>query len=378
MNLQKAIPFICHTRSKVIVLMLSLCTGIQLEAQTSGFQYYSSQLHKEVKISTIADWEQHKWIILNGLQEAMGPLPRFDNLPDLDILIKDTLETSTYHRLHIEFTPVENEIVYAYLYLPKRVASSGKNPAILALHPTGMQGKDIVDGQGKEHRGYARELAERGYVVIAPDYPSFGELADYDFDNDRYESASMAAIFYHMRCIDLLCKRPDVDPERIGVIGHSLGGHNAMFVGAFDPRIKVVVTSSGWTQLASYDIGPSGIERYGGRLGPWAQDRYMPNIRDKFDLDDKKIPFDLDEIISVIAPRVFFTNSPINDSNFDVNGVKVGIAKAAPVFDFLDASDHLIARYPEAEHDFPTPTRQESYEVIDRTLNHIPSPHKLE
>jgi hypothetical protein len=29
--------------------------------------------------------------------------------------------------------------------------------------------------------GYGSELAQRGYVVVAPDYPSFGQQKDYDF-----------------------------------------------------------------------------------------------------------------------------------------------------------------------------------------------------
>ena len=53
----------------------------------------------------------------------------------------------------------------------------------------------------------------------------------------------MKGIFNHMRCVDLLQAREDVDHERIGVLGHSLGGHNAIFLGAFDIRLKVIVSS---------------------------------------------------------------------------------------------------------------------------------------
>src|SRR5665811_330405 len=99
----------------------------------------------------------------------------------------------------------------------------------------------------------------------------------------------MAAIFYHMRCVDLLTERRDVDPERIGVIGHSLGGHNAIFTAAFDERLKVVVTSSGWTQMEYYDVGTV-AEQYGGRLGPYAQERDMPFIKENYQLDGDRIP----------------------------------------------------------------------------------------
>ena len=57
----------------------------------------------------------------------------------------------------------------------------------------------------------------------------------------------MKGIWNHMRCVDLLVSRDDVDAEKIGTIGHSLGGHNAIFLGVFDRRVKVVVSSCGWT-----------------------------------------------------------------------------------------------------------------------------------
>src|SRR5690606_24026037 len=265
-----------------------------------------------------------------------------------------------------------------YLYLPYRSSITGKSPAVLALHPTGAQGKAIVDGEGKANRGYAKELAQRGYIVIAPDYPSFGDLSDFDFEKDRYQSGTMAAIFYQMRCVDLLLERHDVAPVRLGVIGHSFGRHNAIFIAAFDERLKVVVTSSGWNQMDYYDIGPAAVERYGGRLGPYAQDRYMPLVRDKYGFDGDKIPIDYHEMIALLAPRAFFSNSPIHDSNFDVKGVEKGIDMVRDVYRFFNAEDKLQVRYPDAEHDFPTTTRREAYEFMDLILDHKPSQHEME
>ena len=249
---------------------------------------------------------------------------------------------------------------------------------MLVLHGTDALGKKVLTGVSpKPNRAYAIELAQRGYVVIAPDYPSFGGLANYNFSTDRYESGTMAAIFNHMRCVDLLQAREDVDADRIGVIGHSLGGHNAMFVAAFDNRLKVIVSSCGWTLFENYNIGEAGTKKYGGALGPWAQIRYMPHIRDKFNLDSKKIPFDFDEIIATFAPRPLFSNSPLNDSNFDVNGVKKGIANASQVYNFFKANQNLQVRYPEAGHDFPAATRLEAYQFIDKALKHAPRKHNL-
>jgi hypothetical protein len=320
-----------------------------------------------------ASHEKKRKQILQGMEKATGKLPDRSNLPAFDIEITDSAMEDRFTRYTLSFTVAENERLPVYLYVPKQRGSIQKIPAMLVLHGTNVLGKGVVDGQGPlPNRAHARELAERGYVVIAPDYPSFGDMKDHNFDTDRYESATMQAIFNHMRCVDLLQSRTDVDPENIGVLGHSLGGHNAMFVAAFDTRIKVAVSSSGWTQFEYYNIGDEGSKKYGGRLGPWAQTRYMPLIRTKYNLDTKLIPFNFDDVITAIAPRAFFSVSPLRDSNFDVIGVKEGISIAEKVYRRLKASDMLQVRYPDAGHDFPVENRKEVYGFLDKTLNHTP------
>ncbi len=102
-----------------------------------------------------------------------------------------------------------------------------------------------------------------------------------------------------------------MDPERIGTIGHSLGGHNALFLAAFDRRVRATVTSCGWTPFADY---------YGGNLKGWTSDRYMPRIRDDFALDPSRVPFDFPGIFAVIAPRAVMSVSPEKDHNFEIRG----------------------------------------------------------
>src|SRR5690625_1918691 len=326
-------------------------------------------------VTNLAEWEHRRGQILEAMEEVMGPLPDRSQLPPLNPQFKDTLETESYTRYTVYFTAAEEEIVPAYLYIPFRKSITGKHPAMMVLHGTGAGGKRLVDGESRlSNRAQAKELAERGYVVIAPDYPSMGEQKDYDFHSDRYESGTMKGIFNHIRCLDVLSEIENVDGSRLGVLGHSLGGHNAMFLGAFDERVKVVVSSSGWTLFDYYNVGNA----YGGRLGPWAQDRYMPYFRTKYGLEGSKIPFDFDDVIAAIAPRSFFSNSPVNDSNFDVEGVKKGIENARKVYRYLNAEDNLQVRYPLAEHDFPTQTRKEAYEFIDKTLQHTPNMHVIE
>ena len=72
-----------------------------------------------------------------------------------------------------------------------------------------------------------------------------------------------------MRALDLLQTLPRVDPARIGSIGHSLGGHNTLFLAAFDQRIKAAVSNCGFTSFPKY---------YGGNLTGWSHKGYMPRI----------------------------------------------------------------------------------------------------
>ncbi len=340
--------------------------------------YFMDRSGKSTMVKHLPDWQRKRQQILEGMEQAMGKLPDRKNLPDLKVQLIDSVSEADHVRYTIRFTVVENETLPAHLYIPKQVGKLKKLPAMLVLHGTSGLGKLAVSGiDTKPNRAYAKELAQRGYVVIAPDYPSFGDLKNYDFECDRYQSGTMKAIFNHMRCVDLLQSRTDVDPDRIGVIGHSLGGHNAIFVGAFDPRIKVIVSSCGWTLMEHYNAGEEVSKKHGGKLGPWAQTRYMPLIRDKYDLDAAKVPFNFDGAIAALAPRPFFSNSPIGDANFDVKGVKEGIANVSGVYKFFNAESHLQVRYPDAGHDFPPETRLEAYKFIDTALHHSSVNDKL-
>ena len=362
----------------VIILLLFNPLGVSAKDKKENKETFISITQNKNQASLAKRHERKRQKTLRNMEKAMGKLPKMSGLPPLDIHITDSLKENTYTRYTINFTVAENEKLPAYLYIPVQKAPSKKLPAMLVLHGTDALGKRVVDGQGdKPNRAHAKELAQRGYIVIAPDYPSFGDLEDYDFDNDRYQSGTMKGIFDHMRCVDLLQSREDVDPERIGVIGLSLGGHNAMFVGAFDTRLKVIVSSSGWTQMDYYNVEES-TQKFGGRLGAWAQKRYMPLLRDKYKLDPKKIPFDFDEIISAIAPRAFFSVSPLKDQNFDVKGVIVGIAKAKRDYHALGVENMLQVRYPDGGHDFPLESRKEAYEFIDKIFAYTPNDVEIE
>jgi predicted dienelactone hydrolase len=232
---------------------------------------------------------------------------------------------------------------------------------MLCLHQTTKIGKDEPAGLGGlPSLHYAHELAGRGYVCLVPDYPSFGEYP-YDFKTQgaHRASGSMKAIWNNLRAVDLLVSLPEVKADRIGVIGHSLGGHNALFTAAFDERLKAVVSSCGFTPFHDY---------YGGKVAGWTSDRYMPRIRDVYENNADKIPFDFYEVVASLAPRGFFSNSPLKDGNFDIGGVRKAFAAANGVYALHLAADKLKLVTPDAPHDFPDAERKAAYEWLDSLL----------
>jgi predicted dienelactone hydrolase len=329
--------------------------------------YYSLSDGSRAPIRTAADWQHRRDQILAGMQEAMGPLPHPRSPVPLDVQIIEEHKEDGYLRRKIAYHSDDpKRVTHAWLLLPVVGPSEAgpKRPAILCLHPTNPNGKDCVVGlTDRLELHYAQELTQRGYITISPDYPSFGESKNYNFDTDDYVSGTMKAIRDNIRAIDLLQSLPEVDSNRIGCIGHSLGGHNTLFTAAFDERIKAAVTSCGFTTFHRY---------YGGDLKGWTQTRYMPLIKTKFHSSPDAMPFDFPEVIAAIAPRAVFINAPLHDANFDIDGVRETIADASPIFKLLGVPDNLQAVHPDSAHQFPDAQRKQAYDFLDKHLK--PSP----
>lgn len=286
---------------------------------------------------------------LEALERVMGPLPR---------LAEDTPWRATgewreagYTRRHILFQSEPDDFVPAWLLLPQR--PPGRRPAALCLHQTTKIGKDEPAGLGgRPSLHYAKELALRGWVALAPDYPNFGEYRCDPYARG-YASATMKGVFNHARALRLLAALPGVNARRIAAVGHSLGGHNALFLAAFEPRVAAVVTSCGFTSFRRYR---------GGDLRGWSHAGYMPRIAGEFGCDPARMPFDFPDVLALIAPRPVFVNAPLEDDNFDVTGVKECLDAVRLRF----PRGRLVAEFPACGHDFPAPVRGRAWSWLER------------
>ncbi len=328
---------------------------------------YRGPNNEPLPVRTKEDWAKRKEEILQGMQSVMGRLPGPEKRCPLDVKVEDEVDCGSYVRRFITYASEPGSRVPAYLLIPKSALQDGgpSAPAALCLHGTDNEvGHGIVVGLGnRPNRQYASELAERGYVTLAPNYPL---LAKYQPDIKAlgWESGTLKAVWDNIRGLDLLDSLPYVKHGAYGTIGHSLGGHNSVYTAVFDDRIKVIVTSCGLDSFLDYY---GGNEKMWMPEQGWTQTRYMPRLAQyRGHLQD--IPFDFHELIGALAPRHVLIIAPLQDHNFQAESVDRIVAAAKEVYELYGHPERLQLEHPDCEHDFPVEMREKAYELFDAVL----------
>ena len=239
--------------------------------------------------------------------------------------------------------------------------SEGKSPVVIALHGTG--------GDKEGQLPLLRELAQRGFVGVAIDGRHHGErVSGGAAKSQNYQEAIIRAwrekdparqehpFFYDTawdlwRTVDFLEKRPEVDRNRIGVIGFSKGGIESWLGASIDERIKVVipaiaVQSFRWSlendrwqgrartisrahEAAREDLGEKEVNQNVCRQ-LWA--KVIPGILDKFDCPS---------MIRLLAPRPLLILSGENDPNCPLPGAQIAFSAAEAAYKEAGAPDRL-------------------------------------
>jgi dienelactone hydrolase len=375
----RKVPQVSQPRSAEVADLMSATIQLPVCADHSSLHNFpDSDGRCESEIKTADDWLKRRSDILVGFKAVAGAIPSREHQPALDVQITHTIYLPNGVRRHnLTYVAAANATlrVPAFLYVPATATSDQRAPCVLASHPTSTLGKEYASIRAPP-LNYAEELAARGYVVIQPDYPSMGGLRDYDFtkaEADGWASGTARAVFDNMRAIDVMTQLNFTEIEKLAAIGHSLGGHNTLFTSVVDERVKVVVSSCGWTPWRYYITEDRPLK------STWAIPKYMPRITSVFKDVTQTIPFDFEELVAAIAPRAFFSNSPYTDFNFNVSGVWATVPKVRTIWELLGATDALHFEYPaggcmseagghDCGHDFPAGTRFEAYDFIDRQL----------
>jgi len=168
----------------------------------------------------------------------------------------------------------------------------------------------------------------------------------------------MKAVWDNIRALDLLESLSFVKRGHFGAIGHSLGGHNAIFTAVFDPRLKVIISSCGFDSFLDY---------MDGNISGWTSDRYMPKLS-QFRTRPVEIPFDFYELIGALGPRPVFISAPLHDTNFKSTSVDAIVTAARPIYRLYGAAQNLQLIHPDCAHDFPPEARDEAYRFLAQAL----------
>ncbi|MCC6493158.1 MAG: dienelactone hydrolase family protein [Pirellulales bacterium] len=288
--------------------------------------------------------------------------------PPLDFKIHEsTIVDGRYERRLVSYQVESGERARAYVGIPLRLA--GKAPGIIALHGTFERGIEqaagLVDNSDK---AYLDHLCRRGYVVIAPEHfvsgarvPALGAYDTTAFYARHPEWTAVGKFTYeHALAIDVLTAMDEVDPERIGVMGHSLGGQGAIFLAAYDDRVRAAVSNC----AASFFRHNPGVEH-------WARDHwyvYFKHIRPGL-LKGELPPIDFHEIMALIAPRALLDVSALNDGDVLVQRQRVRmLTSVMGVYQLLEAPENFAFFVHGRGHAVPEESRALIYGWLDAQL----------
>jgi len=264
-------------------------------------------------VRTVDDWRRHRETLKRRFLELIHDEQK-PGKPPLDLKEHEAVVVDgVYVRRLISYNVEADERAHAYLGIPLK--PSGKMPGIVALHGTYPQGKEQTAAlTGSPDKAHLDHLCRRGYVVIAPDHfvaghrtPPEGSYETKRFYEKHPQWTAVGKFTYeHSIAIDVLQSLKEVDPQRIGALGHSLGGHGTSFLAAYDDRVRASACNCGGSFF-----------RHNTKVDAWARDHwyvYFKPMRAGL-LEGKLPPIDMHEIIALIAPRAFLDLSGLNDGD---------------------------------------------------------------
>ncbi|MBM3671322.1 MAG: hypothetical protein FJW86_03940 [Actinobacteria bacterium] len=276
--------------------------------------------------SALADWRERARA---RLRDLLGPEP--ERIP-LDLEVRDSTDCGTYRRDSIVFDSEAAMSVPAFLLVPHDRQHPGS--AVLAVHGHGPGKSEICGIDGEEGGDYAHQLAELGYVVLAPDLRCFGERADWappdkylcDLNLVHAHAAGANPLAQNLwdlaRALDVLGEDPLVDPTRIGVAGFSYGATMTLFLTATDERVRAAVVS--------------------GYFNAWSAAHEVPwNLCGSQVLSGMLTAIEHVDLGALAAPRALLVESGTEDLIFPVDAARTEMARLKSVYDAFGEADAL-------------------------------------
>jgi hypothetical protein len=298
-------------------------------------------------ITTPDAWRRHRALLREDWSRFLGTIPRRGPKADFAVLEEDDRDGVRRQLIRYEAEP--GLPVEAYLLRPKRAQSGAAG--VVVLHATtdvSIRQPAGLDGPADLHLGL--ELARRGQVALCPrcflwQYGRPGKIAEaVDWLRDRHPGVKgMAKMLSDaMAAVDLLVAMREVDPDRIGAIGHSLGAKEVLYLAAFDDRVRAAVSCEG-------GIGMT----YSNWDAPW----YLGDAIGKpgFSLDHG-------QVLALSAPRAFLL---VGGDSADGDISWPYVEAALPVWKLTGAPEAVGLLNHRQGHAFPPPARERAYQWLE-------------
>ena len=281
------------------------------------FGKYRSPLrfYNGTPVKTQDHWQKRRNEILNTWHGIMGHWPPMIEKPKIEYLETKHRENFTQHRLRLEIAP-KQQTVDGYLLVPD---GAKLFPAILAVY----YDPETAVGLGKELRDFGYQLTKRGFVTLSIGTPEFSSLKTpykplYESSKNETPLQPLSALAYvAANCHTALANMPQVDPDRIGIIGHSYGGKWAMFASCLYDKFACTV----WSDPGIvFDEKRPNVNYW----EPWYLG-YDPNQQRQSGIPNATNPrtgayrklfidgFDLHELHALMAPRPFLVSGGSED-----------------------------------------------------------------
>ena len=201
-------------------------------------------------IRTVKKWNQQRALIKKRWLDYLGAPKPNPSKPVLKLLSEERQEGII--RQYVEYEGEPGTRVYGYLLKPETLQQ--KLPGVVALHSTSDNQMLCISGAEKgKYVQFGFELAQQGFVVFCPqcflwhenEGRNWEEQSMHYIKNHPGTTGMGKMLFDARRAVDVLESLEEVDSSRIGCMGHSLGAKEALYLGAFDDRVKTIVSNEG-------------------------------------------------------------------------------------------------------------------------------------
>ena len=334
------------------------------------------------KITTRLDWTSKRDEIKKRVDIFLGDPPGSKTPLRAKILEESARDGHILRKL--TFQTEFGEAIPSYLLVPKNL--KGRAPVVICPHQTTQAGKREPAGlAGNPELHTALHLVRRGFVTFTYDAIGFGERHDaasghygdaIPFYRKHPRWSLMGKMIWDVqRAIDYLETLDFVDSSRIASIGHSHGGYTTLFAMAFDERIKAGVSNCGFDTF-----------RIDGNTWRWSHATallpllgfFVTNPRINMDLyravPDSgviDVPFEMHEVLALIAPRQFLLSTSDVDFVFPNGGwsARRALDRVKSVYDLLGEPENLSSYFFEGGHSFSTSASANAYDWLERRLD---------